>query len=249
MKKSLKCFLFFPACCAICCLLILMIRLNGKSSSSTDQNQQVSASAASAASAASVSEPYQPLKDITVILDPGHGGEDPGMVLGRIYEKDINLQIAEKLRALLIDRGCNVFTTRDDDTYISLEDRIKLTEKKKADLFLSIHLNAVDEDTVSSGIESYCNDSSCPGSRQLAEAVQSETVNETCARDRGVKGESNLYVVRKSKIPSCLIEAGFLTSDVERPLLLSDDYQNKIAEGIACGIQRYLTESKERNGR
>lgn len=250
MKKLRKLFLvsitlFFTVC-------MLSGQISGKNiflpaADAADTDLSAAGIRTMAADSSDNNEDDKSLLNTAVILDPGHGGEDPGMVLGRIYEKDINLQITEKLRALLTDRGCSVFTTRDDDTYISLEDRVKLTEKIKADLFLSIHLNAVDEDTVSSGIECYCNDSACPGSRQLAEAVQSETVNETCARDRGVKGESDLYVVRKSRIPSCLIEAGFLTSDIERPLLLSDDYQSRIAEGIVRGIQHYLTEGREGN--
>lgn len=250
MKKTCKLFLTVITLCFAACILFRQIYGRSSCLSATDAAagaalSETETETAAQASAAADSDDYGVLLNASVILDAGHGGNDPGMVLDTIYEKNISLQITEKLQELLTDRGCSVFMTREDDSYISLEDRVRLTRTQKADLFLSIHLNAVDDDTVSSGIESYYNDSACPGSRQLAEAVQSETVIRTGARDRGARGDSGLYVVRKTAVPSCLIEVGFLTSDTERPLLLSDDYQTKIAEGIARGILKYLSENEE----
>lgn len=249
MKKSLKLLLLCTAFCLAVCILFRQI--SGKSAHLSDiktgiqtENTKLSKTDLRKIDAVSADEDYQPLADTTIILDPGHGGNDPGMALNDIYEKDINLQISEKLQEFLTELGCTVFSTRKDDSHISLEDRVQLTRDREADLFISIHLNAVDEDSVSSGIESYYNDVSCPGSRQLAEAVQTAVVNETGARDRGARGDSSFYVVRKAKIPSCLIEAGFLTSDTERPLLLSDSYQTRIAEGITKGILQYLSPDK-----
>lgn len=248
MKKSRKLFLIAITLCFSICILLRQIPGRGSCLSAADTADtglsRTGAEAAAPAFAGSDNEvSCKPLRNISVILDPGHGGNDPGMVLDTVYEKDVNLQITEKLQNLLTDWGCSVFMTREDDSYISLEDRVDLTRKQKADLFLSIHLNAVDEDTVTSGIESYYNDSACPGSRQLAEAVQKETVGQTGAKDRGARDGSGLYVVRNSAVPACLIEAGFLTSDTERPLLLSEDYQTEIAEGIARGILLYLSEN------
>ncbi|MGN0292714.1 MAG: N-acetylmuramoyl-L-alanine amidase [Lachnospiraceae bacterium] len=249
MKKPLKLLLLCTAFCLAVCILFRQI--SGKSICLSDiktdiktENTKLSKTDSGKINPVSADEDYRPLAGTTVILDPGHGGNDPGMVLNDIYEKDINLQISEKLQEFLTELGCTVLTTRKDDSPVSLEDRVQLAEEQEADLFISIHLNAVDEDSVSSGIESYYNDVSCPGSRQLAEAVQAAVVNETGARDRGARGDSGLYVVRKTKIPSCLIEAGFLTSDAERPLLLSDSYQTRIAEGITKGILQYLSPDK-----
>ncbi|MDY2629214.1 MAG: N-acetylmuramoyl-L-alanine amidase [Lachnospiraceae bacterium] len=238
MKKTLKLFLLCLTCCSICFLLI--IQLTRKTASSAVENRQKSVSD----TAVSLLKQYQPLKNATVILDPGHGGNDPGMVLEDLYEKDVNLQLCEKIRNFLTDWGCTVLTTRDDDTYVSLEDRVQMTKDHKADLFISIHLNALDHDTTLSGIETYYNTSSSSDSKLLAEAVQAALINETGANDRAARGDSNLYVVRMPRIPSCLVEAGYLTSDTERPLLLSDDYQEKLAEGIAKGILQFTSLKK-----
>ena len=245
MRKSLRLFLLYTVFFLIAGILFRQISGTGTRSSDIQPEKTVFAKSDSRKpDPVFTGEDYKPLAGRTVILDPGHGGNDPGMALDDIYEKDINLQISEKLQKLLTELGCTVLTTRKDDSYVSLENRIQLTGDQKADLFISIHLNATDEDTVSSGVESYYNDSSCHESRQLAEAVQAGVVNKTGARDRGARGDSDLYVVRKTVIPSCLIEAGFLTSDTERPLLLSDSYQTRIAEGIAEGIIQYLSADK-----
>lgn len=234
MKQSPKRYLLYFIFCVTCCFLLLQfIRKDTSSAALPDQNKTaVQTTAASA---------YEPLKNVTVMLDPGHGGHDPGMVWGNIQEKDINLQIFQKTEHFLTDWGCTVLSTREEDLYVSLEDRVQMVAEQNADLFISLHLNAVDDDTVSSGIETYYNNTVCRNSKLFAEAIQEGLVNETGARDRGARGESQLYVIKENKIPSCLAEIGFLTSDTEGPLLLSEDYQEKIAEGIAKGILQYLS--------
>lgn len=241
MKKILNLFLF---CCIFCLaasvLITCMIRSDTSSADSFLEKR-----AFSQQNTPETAEELL-LEGTVVILDPGHGGNDPGMVLEDIYEKDINLKISKNLQKLLESHGCDVLFTREDDTYVSLEERVQMTsrispKKHTQALFVSIHLNALDNDNITGGVETYFNSTASPENKQLAESIQNGIIEQTGAKDRGTRDGSGFYVVRKPDIPSCLVEAGFLTSDTERPLLLSDDYQQKIAAGIANGILRYLS--------
>ena len=178
--------------------------------------------------------------NFTVFLDAGHGGKDRGAQTSDIYEKDINLQIVQKVKNLLEQNGYQVAVSRDSDTQVSLEDRVSLAEKANADVFVSIHQNSVDNDTTPHGIATHCNETVNPKSAELAELVQKEVVKNTEGKDRGVTKDSNLYVLNSSDIPSCLIESGFLTSDTEGPLLQQSAYQDKIALGIAEAVNQFL---------
>lgn len=175
-----------------------------------------------------------------IVLDPGRGGSDPGTVWGDVYEKDINLAIAEKLEKILQDAGHTVIMTRTDDTSVFLRERVQRAEYNHADIFVSVHQNALENDTITSGIEVYCNEYSNQNSPALASAIHNALLQETGAVDQGVETASNLFVVRRCSVPACLVETGFLTSAEERQLLLSDQYQQKIAVGIANGIETYL---------
>lgn len=175
-----------------------------------------------------------------IVLDAGHGGEDPGTLWESTYEKNINLEITTKLEKILQRKGYSVIMTRNNDTAVSLESRIQLAENSRADVFVSIHQNALENDTVTNGIEVYCNENSNQNSSALAFAVQRAVIQATGATDLGADSFSNFYVVRENSVPACLIETGFLTSSMERSLLLSEEYQQKIASGIADGIHEYL---------
>lgn len=96
---------------------------------------------------------YQKKK--TIMLDSGHGGNDPGCTGGEIYEKDVNLEITLKLRNVLEEKGYEVLMTREKDLYVSLEERVSMANQKQPDIFISIHQNALEGDSVSSGIEKY----------------------------------------------------------------------------------------------
>ena len=171
-----------------------------------------------------------------VVIDPGHGGIDPGCVWGTLYESHINLSIAKKVQALLEQRGFLVLMTRTEDVDISLEERVRLANENHADLFVSIHQNSVENDTVSHGVETHCDDRSMT----LGQAIQDHVIASSGAEDRGINMDANLYVVREANMPSCLVETGFLTADRERDLLTDDAYQQKLAAGIADGISAYL---------
>lgn len=238
MKRISNRFLFYIAVGISAILLASqLIQKNIDSSTATERNSFVEVNK----TASSTPKRYQPLKNIRIVLDPGHGGNDPGAIWGDIYEKEITLQITEKLKQSLEELGAAVFTTRDSDTYVDLKDRVYIAQAKEADLFISIHLNFLDEDTTVSGIETYCTETANKNSPLLAEAIHNNLIRETDARDREVRTDSNLYVVRENTTPSCLVETGFLSSETERPLLLSDDYQDKLVSGICNGVIEYLS--------
>lgn len=236
MKKISKRFLFFMAIGTSAIILASQIIIKNLYSSTTaEQNSSATINETTLATP----KKYQPLKGIRIVLDAGHGGNDAGAVWEDIYEKNITLQIIEKLKPVLEELGGTVFTTRDKDFYVGLEDRVRIAKAKEADLFISIHLNSFDDDTTINGIETYCTEAANQNSPLLAEAIHSCLIGETDAKDRGVKSNSDFYVVKENTIPSCLVEAGFLTSETERPLLMSEDYQDKLVSGISKGILKY----------
>ncbi|MCM1188579.1 MAG: N-acetylmuramoyl-L-alanine amidase [bacterium] len=183
------------------------------------------------------SEPVTPL----IVLDPGHGGEDEGCSRGDVTEKDINLEIAESLAGKLQEMGFDVILTREDsDTFLSLEDRVKLAEDNKADIYVSIHQNACEQQEASvKGIETwYCERNG--DSRRLAQLIHKGALGKTKAQERELCESDNLYVIRETSMPSCLIETGFLSNAEERENLCDPDYREKLAAGIAEGIQYYF---------
>lgn len=173
-----------------------------------------------------------------IILDAGHGGKDPGTLWGDVYEKDINLAITKKLEQLLAAKGYRVVMTRDEDERVVLKERVQTAQDNRGDLFVSIHQNALENDTVTEGMEIYA--SRTPGSEALAEKIWDSLLAETGAKDKGITKNSDLFVLENTTMPACLIETGFITSSRERELLLDEEYQQKIAQSIAEGIAKFL---------
>ena len=180
-------------------------------------------------------EPKLPL----VVIDPGHGGVDEGCSGQGAEEKTVNLQIAQNLALRLQELGIDVKLTREDDeTDLSLENRVEMAHEWDADIFVSIHQNACEDDVSAEGIETWYNGDG--DSRRLATLVNQGAVRETGARDRGLIESDELYVLRESGIPACLIETGFLTAQEEGENVVDPAYQDKVAAGIAWGIQLYF---------
>jgi len=175
-----------------------------------------------------------------IAIDPGHGGVDPGTFYEDIHEDDINFSIALLVREYLEELGYQALLTREDEDTVSIDERVKIAEDNNADILVSIHQNALDDDTVTSGIETWYNKNKNEFSKLLAECIQDETIAATGARDRGLRPDRSLIITRKADMPSCLIETGFITSTVERANLISEDYQKKIAYGIVAGIDKFF---------
>lgn len=189
-----------------------------------------------------------------IVVDPGHGGEDEGCMNEGILEKDINLQIAQVLKGKLKELGFEVMMTREDDTYIPKEERVELANQAQADLYISIHQNTVrsseagvplkDGESQIRGIETWYDEKSSSrlpveDNKRLVRLIHQETVKSTGAVSREIKDEAGLYVTSKTTMPSCLIETGFLSNPEERGMLVTSDYQEKIAAGISAAIDLY----------
>lgn len=185
-----------------------------------------------------------------VMLDPGHGGEDTGCERAAIWEKDVNLQIAMRLKTKLEDMGYVVLMTREEDVALTLDERIALANDSEADIYVSIHQNAFEQSNVS-GMETwYCgmteettSDRSLSlteNSKRLAQLLHQDMVLYTKGQDRGIREEDELKVLRETSMPSCLVETGFLSNAEERMQLTDAAYQDRIVEGLASGIELYF---------
>lgn len=191
-------------------------------------------------------EAILPLTGKIIVIDPGHGAEDPGTSFKNIYEKDINLNISKYLEAELSKLGATVILTRVGDYDLStpnanyrkrsdFDNRIKIINESNADIYLSIHLNYLNDFSYSGPQVFYTKEN-----KELAEAIQ-HTMNKTLAGDRNVKKiPSNTYMYNKLVTKGVLIECGFLSNKRERDLLVSKKYQKKIAKAISLGVQEYF---------
>lgn len=193
---------------------------------------------------------------LTVFLDPGHGGSDPGATVGRYHEADLNLNVAKKVQALLLKKGYRVFMSRTADTYVELIERPRMANELTADIFVSIHTNSTaSEETTIHGVESYYyefdpkypskingdmhnNSERILKSVTLTNLIQDNIVSYTGAKDRGTHGDT-FAVIREAAMPASLLEMGFINNFSERQSLFKDSYQNQIAKAIADGIHEY----------
>lgn len=200
-----------------------------------------------------------PLENKSVIIDPGHGGIDGGTNDGStFFEKDINLQISQKLQSLLENKNAGADLTRDSD--ISLDDRNNLSSSRhtrdllarvmqfnsgKYDLFISIHVNRSSNSRAIGPMTLYS--SRIPQSTVLAECVQDSLnmhMKNYLKRDiarRPIK--SDFFVLRRSNIPGIIIETGFISNAAEKKLLQEEEYQWQLAEAIFTGIKNYFKSS------
>lgn len=191
-------------------------------------------------------EAVMPLTGKTIIIDPGHGLEDPGTSYGNVYEKDINLSISLLLEKQLGSMGAEVILTRDGDYDLSspnakyrkksdFDNRIKLINESNADLYLSIHLN-------------YLSDSSYYGpqvfftmdNKLLAESIQNSMNRFTKGTREIKKIPADTYMYNKLNVSGVLIECGFLSNAKERELLQKEDYQKDLVKSIVKGVLEYF---------
>ena len=201
-----------------------------------------------------------------ILLDPGHGGEEPGASGSRLVEKDQNLVVAARVAERLRKRGFEVTLTRTDDRTVPLHDRPREIGRRNADLFVSIHQNAAATHSVN-GIETFVaapahcavspgaaaltDDRPTPGNRfdreslRLAAAVQGRLIAATGAVDRGVK-RRRFVVVREADCPAILVECGFISNPAEQDKMLDPAWRGKIAAAIADGIGDYARQDEEK---
>ena len=175
---------------------------------------------------------------VDIVIDAGHGGEDPGANRDDAVEKEITLEVAKMTKTILEESDYKVGMTRDTDRYIELGDRAKFANERKAKVFVSIHCNS-SEDYSGKGIETYYTEQKGLEDEILAEMIQESLIKQTDANDRGIK-VANYTVIVRSSMPAVLVEVGFLTDAEENELLQNEEYQRKLAKGITEGIQNYL---------
>ncbi|MEB2283015.1 N-acetylmuramoyl-L-alanine amidase [Lysinibacillus xylanilyticus] len=183
-----------------------------------------------------------PLKDRIIILDPGHGGKDPGTVVGSNSEKAITLKVGTLVKQKLEAAGAKVSITRTGDTYPSLQDRVDFTNKNYGEIFVSIHVNSA-ANTAALGTETYYAVSTGDMVNEdidLATFVNNQIVNNLNMKNRGVKKEQ-YYVIRNTIIPAILVELGFLTNNEDRAKMTDDQYVELFAESIYKGILEYYS--------
>lgn len=196
----------------------------------------------------------------TIVVDPGHGGIDPGAVgCNGIKEKDIALQVGKQLKNLLTHAGAKVIMTRETDTDLStpgsgsllkrkredLNKRVSLANTNEASAYLSIHVNAFPSSRWR-GAQTFFQRQE-PESKKLAEAIQSELIKTMGNTTRAAKGE-DFYTTRNTKMAGVIIEIGFISNPAEAKLLIDPQYQRKLAHAIYNGLVKYYTQSANDTG-
>ncbi|MFJ8457719.1 N-acetylmuramoyl-L-alanine amidase [Lysinibacillus xylanilyticus] len=182
------------------------------------------------------------LKDRIIIIDPGHGGKDPGTVVGSNSEKAITLKVSTLVKQKLEAAGAKVLMTRTGDTYPSLQDRVDFTNANYGEIFVSVHVNSA-ANTSAQGTETYYAISTGDMHQEdvdLATFVNNQIVNNLKMKNRGVR-EQQYYVIRNMNIPSILVELGFLSNSEDRAKMTDDQYIELFAESIYKGILEYYS--------
>jgi N-acetylmuramoyl-L-alanine amidase len=184
-----------------------------------------------------------------VVIDPGHGGSASGARHNGVVEKDLVLSVSQMVMQLLdADPFITAFTTRRDDSYVSLLNRTEFANNIGADLFVSIHANAAEIsrgviNPEANGIETWYTVGALESaanhrinSRQFAQIMQTNLIRATSANDRGLRNAPDFVVLRDTQMPSVLLEIGFLTNINEATQLANINYQWQIAQAIYQGI-------------
>ena len=188
------------------------------------------------------------------LVDPGHGGEDPGKVSASgVLEKDINLAVAKKLYSLLVQGGGLVHLTRAEDKALSdgentvrerkradLIHRVEIIENVRANLYIAIHCNAFPSSRWFGAQTFYAPD--VPGSKELATCIQEELTAFPGNTTRKPKADDSTLIFKRAQIPIVNVELGFLSNPKHETLLQEEEYQQKLAWSIYAGIVRYLME-------
>ncbi|WP_311442882.1 N-acetylmuramoyl-L-alanine amidase [Ezakiella coagulans] len=183
--------------------------------------------------------------DYFILLDPGHGGTDPGAIHtpSGVKEVDVIKPIQRLLESKLVALGYRVQKTNDtEDSYIELSDRVKMSNNLKPDVFISIHADIVDYGSAKGATVYYYSSASMePNQKEFGQMVVNAIERAIGEKTRGLKVEK-YYVLKNTKAPAILIETGFLSNAAERAKLLTPEYQAKLVDGIINGIEDFLEE-------
>src|SRR5215470_16760824 len=170
---------------------------------------------------------------ITVVIDAGHGGYDRGGIPGqRVSEKDMTLDVAQRLKSVLAASGYRVVMTRDSDVFVPLGTRCAIANSNRNAIFVSVHFNSATRRSAS-GIETYFYNRE---SLSLASAIHHYVAGGAPSENRGVR-RRGYFVLRRTNMPSVLVECGFLTNPTEANYAQNPSYRQKLAEGISAGVR------------
>lgn len=195
-----------------------------------------------------------PVNNKVIVIDAGHGVPDEGAESSNgTTEAESNLKIALKVQNLLEQSGATVILTRSDENAIydmdsktlkqkkisDIHNRVKIGNESSADIFVSIHLNKIPQEQYW-GWQTFYKEESAEG-QKLATSIQN-SLNETIQKEnnRVPMKIDNIYIIKHVEIPTTIVECGFLSNPEEEQLLLTDEYQNKLAWGIYTGIMDYF---------
>ncbi len=194
---------------------------------------------------------------MTVVIDPGHGGQDGGASCGGVLEKELNLNVSLKLRDIIASNGGAAVMTREGDApdvpgangkFVKRDDlryRLDVLDKADADLFISIHMNKFSEPKYSGAQVFYSQNGE--ESKVLGEIIQKslrENIDPENSRE-AKRNESGIYILKNAKVPAALVECGFLSNPTELEKLKTEEYQQSLAEAIYKGIEEFIKQNRE----
>jgi N-acetylmuramoyl-L-alanine amidase len=185
----------------------------------------------------------EPLLGKTILIDPGHGGSDPGAISGGVEEKTVILNVSLLLRSKLEALGATVDMTRDSDQTLTLQERLDASNRICPDVFIAVHGNSVAKSQIR-GIETYYFDSR---DQKLAELVL-DTVSLKLKEQARWSHARNLFVLDGNDVPATLVEIGYLTNPTTRALLNTPAYQDKVASALTDSLVAYLADSGSERG-
>ncbi|HEY9062981.1 MAG TPA: N-acetylmuramoyl-L-alanine amidase [Pseudobacteroides sp.] len=204
---------------------------------------------------ASTSAEAHAVQSKKIVIDPGHGGVDSGCIRKDLHEKDITLDISEKVKSILQNKGFNVDLTRKSDeslyNYCKIGDtlerrdlnaRVNRINDSNADIFVSIHVNSYFNPEINGSTAFYFSEQ-CLKSKALAKSIQRSLNNLVIEGNKRMAHNSraeDYYILKNTTIPGVLVETGFITNPRERGLLSTNSYRQKLAKSIASGIAEYM---------
>ncbi|MBO0476495.1 N-acetylmuramoyl-L-alanine amidase [Vagococcus sp. DIV0080] len=188
--------------------------------------------------------PSEPKSEYTVMLDPGHGGEDPGAETndGKVKEKDLTLKTAQAVKKELENNGYNVLMTRSGDDFVTLSRIAKKSNESKADAFVSFHYDSSGNPNEGSGTTSFYRHDS---GRPLAQAVNDQIADILPLENRGFAMQ-DYQVLRENERPAILLELGYINNDLDASYAQSPKYHQKVAEAVTNGLNTYIDGLKEK---
>ena len=187
--------------------------------------------------------------EMVVVVDSGHGGSDPGKVgINGAIEKDVNLKIAIKLKSLLEEQGIKVIMTREDENGLAdskvedLKKRVSIINQEKPLLAVSIHQNSYQGESIHGAQVFYFTHSQ--EGEKAAKIIQEALLEADSENTRSAKANDTYYMLKKTEVPVVIVECGFLSNQKEADLLVTEEYQQKVAEAVVKGIIKYISGEK-----